>query len=83
MPTEHRARIEHARRLHHLWHGAPLLYNLMLSRLCRDDERVDHYEGELDRWDEEIEESQVLRTPTVHCAAGHDRIRQRGRMHCA
>lgn len=61
MPAEHRARIEHARRLHHVWHGAPLLYNLMLARLCEDDEQVDHYVAELDWWDEEMEESQALR----------------------
>lgn len=61
MPAEQRARIEHARRLHHLWHGAPLVYNLLLARLCDDTDQVDHYCAELDRWDEEIEVSQALR----------------------
>src|SRR5690606_36103559 len=29
LPDEMREHVDHSRRLHHAWHGAPLLYNLM------------------------------------------------------
>lgn len=60
MPDEHRTRIDHARRLHHVWHGAPLLYNLMLARQWDDDERVDTYEKLTEEWQVDLAKEQVL-----------------------
>ncbi len=40
----------HARRLHHLYDGAPLLYNLLLARTVRWQEKVDEYEERLAEW---------------------------------
>jgi hypothetical protein len=60
LPDEHRDRVDHARRLHHVWHGAPLLYNLMLARLCDDDDRTGYYEDELDAWEAEVSDARAL-----------------------
>lgn len=60
MPDELRARIDHARRLHHVWHGAPLLYNLMIARLVEDDDRIEQYVDETDDWLEEIADQRAL-----------------------
>lgn len=54
LPEEHRARLDHARRLHHVWHGAPLLYNLMLARLCENDGLIEQYTAETEDWLEDI-----------------------------
>ncbi len=40
----------HAQRLHHLFHGAPLLYNLLLARERAWDEKVTFYEELLEGW---------------------------------
>lgn len=42
--------LAHARRLHHLYEGAPLLYNLLLARLARWDDAVETYEKALEEW---------------------------------
>lgn len=42
--------LAHARRLHHLYEGAPLLYNLLLARLADWDEAVELYTARLDAW---------------------------------
>jgi hypothetical protein len=60
MPDQHRARIDHARRLHHVWHGAPLLYNLMLARLVEDDELVDQYYAETDEWLQDLADERAF-----------------------
>lgn len=60
MPAEHRARIDQARRLHHAWHGAPLLYNLMLARQHEDDERVAAYEERTEAWLSDVNRERVF-----------------------
>ncbi|MFK5644889.1 DUF6361 family protein [Ornithinimicrobium sp. LYQ121] len=42
--------VAHAQRLHHLYEGAPLLYNLLLARNAGWDEGVDAYEHRLTEW---------------------------------
>jgi hypothetical protein len=44
--------LAHARQLHHLYEGAPLLYNLLLARLAQADELVENYETQLVEWSE-------------------------------
>ncbi len=60
MPDEHRVRLDHARRLHHVWHGAPLLYNLMLARQVEDDALIELYEELTEGWLEDLESQRVL-----------------------
>lgn len=60
MPAEHRTRVSHARRLHHVWHGAPLLYNLMIARLVDDGERVEHYAAETEEWLRDVSDERAL-----------------------
>lgn len=60
MPQAHRERIDHARRLHHVWHGAPLLYNLMLAELSDNEELTDRYSTELDEWVTEVGDTKAL-----------------------
>ncbi|MBW9208627.1 hypothetical protein KV100_03095 [Mumia sp. zg.B21] len=54
LPDVLRHQVDHARRLHHAWHGAPLLYNLMLAEIVRDDELIELYRAELDVWQDEL-----------------------------
>lgn len=60
MPDEHRVRLDHARRLHHVWHGAPLLYNLMLARQVEDDALIERYEAWTKVWLEDLAAERVL-----------------------
>ena len=60
LPDEHRARVDHARRLHHVWHGAPLLYNLILAQLCDDEVLTSFYEDQLDSWEAEIDAEHAM-----------------------
>ena len=52
--------VEHARRLHHAWFGAPVLYNLMLAEVTERDDLVDEYRDVLDGWEDELAEHQVF-----------------------
>jgi len=60
LPDTLQWQIDHARRLHHAWHGAPLLYNLMLARLVSDDALVDTYSSRLAEWTDELDEHRVF-----------------------
>ncbi|MGI8947329.1 MAG: DUF6361 family protein [Ornithinimicrobium sp.] len=42
--------LAHARRLHHLYEGAPLLYNLLLARKAEWAGGIERYEGQLEEW---------------------------------
>jgi hypothetical protein len=46
--------VDHARRLHHLSYGAPLLYNLMLAELSDNDELTDEYRSAMGDWEQEL-----------------------------
>jgi hypothetical protein len=60
MPDEHRAKVDHARRLHHVWHGAPVLYNLILARLVENEELIDRYVEATERWLANLRVERVL-----------------------
>lgn len=60
LPPELRTRVDHARRLHHVWHGAPLLYNLMLARLTDDEFRTDQYQAATEEWLQDVADERVL-----------------------
>lgn len=42
--------LAHARRLHHLYEGAPLLYNLLLARKAKWADGIERYQGQLEEW---------------------------------
>lgn len=46
--------VDHARRFHHVSHGAALLYNLMLARLSEADDLVELYDERLADWEDEL-----------------------------
>lgn len=60
LPDALRNNVDHARRLHHAWHGAPLLYNLMLAKMVNDDDLVDEYDFRLDAWQDELNAQRVF-----------------------
>ena len=60
LPEDLARSVEHARRLHHAWYGAPVLYNLMLAEVTERDDLVDDYRDLLDGWEEELAEHQVF-----------------------
>lgn len=60
LPPELRTRVDHARRLHHAWYGAPLLYNLMLAEIVGDDGLVDDYRQQMKDWEAELDEHRVF-----------------------
>ncbi len=47
---EHQKLLEHARNFSELMHGAALLYNLILSEECKNDELISEYTGLLEEW---------------------------------
>ena len=51
-----RQQLVHAGNFSEMIHGANLLYNLLLSELTKNSERIDHYRSELDQWAREIEQ---------------------------
>ena len=60
LPAEHRTRVDHARRLHSVWHGAPLLYNRMLGGLVDDPQTVEDYTGQIKKWEQEVSDTGAL-----------------------
>lgn len=60
LPDTLQWQVDHARRLHHAWHGAPLLYNLMLAELVSDDALVEEYGALLEEWEGELDEHRVF-----------------------
>lgn len=60
MPAEHRMKVDHARRLHHVWRGAPVLYNLLLARLVEDEGLIGSYVEEMERWLTDLDVERVL-----------------------
>lgn len=60
LPDDLRSRVDHARRLHHVWHGAPLLYNLMLARLVDDESLIERYTSETTEWEAEVANARSL-----------------------
>lgn len=60
LPEELARSVEHSRRLHHAWFGAPVLYNLMLAEVTERDDLVDGYREDLDVWERELNEHRVL-----------------------
>lgn len=59
-PAEHQMRIDHARRFHHVSHGAALLYNLMLAELSGSVDLTDHYDAAIQDWEAELDQSAAL-----------------------
>lgn len=60
LPDTLQWQVDHARRLHHVWHGAPLLYNLMLAELVSDNALVEEYGTQLEAWEAELDEHRVF-----------------------
>jgi hypothetical protein len=50
LSQRHRQELEHARRFSEIMHGAPLLYNLIVSELCAREEEVAGYRERLGDW---------------------------------
>lgn len=50
-----REQLLHSQNFSEVFHGAALLYNLMLARLKRATDRVDEYEGDLKTWAKRID----------------------------
>ncbi|MFB9315101.1 DUF6361 family protein [Nocardioides plantarum] len=80
LPETLSASVEHARRLHHAWHGAPLLYNLMLAELTRRDDLVSVFDEALADWESELSDHRVFEAwsrPTFwsHVRALNPRLR--------
>lgn len=46
--------LRHAQNISEVMHGAALLYNLILSELSANDQRIDHYRGRLSEWSTNI-----------------------------
>ncbi|WP_292604192.1 DUF6361 family protein [Nocardioides sp. REDSEA-S30_B4] len=57
LPQSLADRVDQARRLHHAWYGAPVLYNLMLAELADRDDLVDGFRVELETWESELQDS--------------------------
>jgi hypothetical protein len=60
LPGEHRARVDHARRLHYIWHGAPVLYNLKLARLTENEDLIERYVGAREQWLQDLAAERAL-----------------------
>jgi hypothetical protein len=54
LPARLRKEIIHARNFAETIHGAALLYNLMLSEACENEELVDRYRSELANWSDRM-----------------------------
>lgn len=54
-PEKNRIELEHARRFSLVMHGAPLIYNLMLSELMKNEERIERYRTDLEAWTGNVE----------------------------
>jgi Family of unknown function (DUF6361) len=53
-PALIRTQLDHARNFSDLFHGAALLYNLMLAQAKKVDEEIDKYSSRLEQWAEDI-----------------------------
>lgn len=53
-PVLIRTQLEHARNFSELFHGAALLYNLMLAQTKKVDKEIDNYSSRLEQWSEDI-----------------------------
>ena len=53
-PVRIRTQLEHARNFSELFHGAALLYNLMLAQAKKVDKEIENYSSRLDEWAENI-----------------------------
>lgn len=53
-PAPIRTQIEHARNFSDLFHGAAVLYNLMLAQAKKVDQEIDDYSSRLEQWAEDI-----------------------------
>lgn len=58
-PSSARSLVDHARKFSNLMYSASLLYNLMLSELRENGEWIDRYRSGLERWQEELELSEL------------------------
>lgn len=54
-PEKNRIELEHARRFSLVMHGAALVYNLMLSELLKDEEKIERYRADFLAWSNEID----------------------------
>ena len=53
-PVTVRTQLEHARNFSELFHGAALLYNLMLAQAKKVEKEIHNYSGRLEKWAENI-----------------------------
>lgn len=56
---DHQKLLEHARNFSELMHGAALLYNLILSEECRNDEWIEEYTELLKGWSDTMESRMI------------------------
>lgn len=56
LDENHREELEHARNLSEVFHGAALLYNLMLAEAAKNEQYTADYNTELDTWAAEMDE---------------------------
>lgn len=60
LPVKLANQVDHARRIHHAWHGAPVLYNLMLARLTEQHSLAEDFDEALDSWEKELDTHRVF-----------------------
>lgn len=53
-PVSIRTQLEHARNFSELFHGAALLYNLMLAQAKKVEKEIENYSSRLEQWAEDI-----------------------------
>ncbi|SNU02767.1 hypothetical protein SAMN06298212_15510 [Ruaniaceae bacterium KH17] len=58
-PASNAEIVEHARRFHHAWHGAPLLYNLLLAEKKQNEDLVEYYRSAIADWHGEVASENV------------------------
>src|SRR4029079_2232154 len=54
LDNEHRDQLEHARNLSEVFHGAALLYNLMLSEAATNEQYIAPSQEQLEAWDDQM-----------------------------
>lgn len=59
-PSHSQSEIDHAKRFHHVMHGAAIFYNLLLARQIESGDLIDDYSQNLTDWESELTTSKAL-----------------------